>query len=102
MTLPLDGIKVVELGQNFAGPLTGQILGMLGADVVKVERPEKGDDARGWGPPFVDESAAVSCGQPEQAIDHAQPQGSAASRLAQGISRAGRRHGAEPATGRRG
>jgi crotonobetainyl-CoA:carnitine CoA-transferase CaiB-like acyl-CoA transferase len=59
MTLPLDGIKVVELGQNFAGPLTGQILGMLGADVVKVERPEKGDDARGWGPPFVDESAAA-------------------------------------------
>ncbi len=58
MTLPLDGIKVVELGQNFAGPLTGQILGMLGADVVKVERPEKGDDARGWGPPFVDESSA--------------------------------------------
>jgi len=58
MSLPLDGIKVIELGQNFAGPLTGQILGMLGADVVKVERPEKGDDARGWGPPFVDDSSA--------------------------------------------
>lgn len=58
MSLPLDGIKVVELGQNFAGPLTGQILGMLGADVIKVERPEKGDDARGWGPPFVDDSSA--------------------------------------------
>jgi len=53
MNLPLEGLKVVELGQNFAGPITSQILGQLGADVVKVERPGKGDDARAWGPPFV-------------------------------------------------
>ena len=57
MGLPLEGIKVVELGQNLAGPITGQILAHLGADVVKVERPGKGDDARGWGPPFVDETS---------------------------------------------
>jgi crotonobetainyl-CoA:carnitine CoA-transferase CaiB-like acyl-CoA transferase len=49
--LPLSGIRVVELGQNLAGPMAGEILAHLGADVVKVERPE-GDDARHWGPPF--------------------------------------------------
>lgn len=49
---PLSGIRVVELGQNIAGPYAGEILSTLGADVVKVERPVTGDDARGWGPPF--------------------------------------------------
>jgi len=49
--LPLTGIKVVEIGQNLAGPYGSEILAMLGAEVVKIERPE-GDDARGWGPPF--------------------------------------------------
>jgi formyl-CoA transferase len=53
---PLAGIKVVEFGQNLAGPYCGQILAFLGADVVKVERPG-GDDARKWGPPFVDGDA---------------------------------------------
>jgi crotonobetainyl-CoA:carnitine CoA-transferase CaiB-like acyl-CoA transferase/SAM-dependent methyltransferase len=47
----LSGIRVVEIGQNLAGPVAGEILAHLGADVVKVERPE-GDDARRWGPPF--------------------------------------------------
>jgi crotonobetainyl-CoA:carnitine CoA-transferase CaiB-like acyl-CoA transferase len=51
--LPLEGVKVVEIAQNLAGPYAAEILGMLGAEVVKIERPE-GDDARGWGPPFVD------------------------------------------------
>src|SRR5882757_1884309 len=50
---PLAGLKVVEFGQNLAGPYCGQILAFLGAEVVKVERPE-GDDARKWGPPFVE------------------------------------------------
>jgi crotonobetainyl-CoA:carnitine CoA-transferase CaiB-like acyl-CoA transferase len=49
--LPLIGITVVELGQNLAGPYAAEVLAHLGADVVKIERPE-GDDARGWGPPF--------------------------------------------------
>ena len=57
----LSGVKVVEFGQNLAGPYCGQILAFLGADVVKVERPE-GDDARKWGPPFVDGAAT---GRPE-------------------------------------
>ena len=51
--LPLQGVRVLEVAQNLAGPYAGEILGLLGAEVVKVERPE-GDDARGWGPPFVD------------------------------------------------
>ncbi|HEU0058535.1 MAG TPA: CoA transferase [Hyphomicrobiaceae bacterium] len=55
--LPLRGVKVVEIANNIAGPYAGYILAMLGADVLKVERPE-GDDARGWGPPFwLDTSA---------------------------------------------
>jgi crotonobetainyl-CoA:carnitine CoA-transferase CaiB-like acyl-CoA transferase len=47
----LDGVRVVEIGANLAGPVAGEILAHMGADVLKVERPE-GDDARGWGPPF--------------------------------------------------
>src|SRR5262249_15156207 len=50
--LPLTGMKVVELANNIAGPYAGFILAALGADVLKVARPEGGDDARGWGPPF--------------------------------------------------
>jgi len=51
--LPLSEVKVIEIGLNLAGPLAGEILAGLGANVIKVERPEGGDDARGWGPPFV-------------------------------------------------
>jgi crotonobetainyl-CoA:carnitine CoA-transferase CaiB-like acyl-CoA transferase len=47
----LEGVRVVEIGQALAGPMAGEILAHLGADVIKVERPE-GDDARKWGPPF--------------------------------------------------
>jgi crotonobetainyl-CoA:carnitine CoA-transferase CaiB-like acyl-CoA transferase len=54
---PLAGIKVIEVGQALAGPLTGVILADLGADVIKVEKPDGGDDARLWGPPFVDGAA---------------------------------------------
>ena len=49
--LPLEGITVVEIAQNLAGPIAAEILASMGADVVKIERPE-GDDARRWGPPF--------------------------------------------------
>ena len=50
---PLTGVKVVEVGQNLAGPVAAQILADLGADVIKVERTGAGDDTRAWGPPFV-------------------------------------------------
>jgi crotonobetainyl-CoA:carnitine CoA-transferase CaiB-like acyl-CoA transferase len=55
---PLAGIVVVELGHSVAAPYAGQILGDLGAAVIKIEKPE-GDDARKWGPPFVDGAAAT-------------------------------------------
>ena len=55
----LDGIRVVELGQNLAGPYASQILADLGAEVIKVEKPG-GDDARGWGPPFAKDGGAVA------------------------------------------
>src|SRR5215471_9787445 len=51
--MPLSGVKVVEVAMNLAGPLVGEILAGLGADVIKIEQPEGGDDARGWGPPFL-------------------------------------------------
>ena len=58
MALPLEGLVVVDLTQNVAGPFCTQILGDMGADVVKVERPGRGDDARAWAPPFWGEESA--------------------------------------------
>ena len=49
---PLAGIRVVDLTSSLAGPTCTEILGGLGADVVKVEHPGRGDEARAWGPPF--------------------------------------------------
>ena len=57
--LPLAGIRVVEIGHSVAAPYGALILAELGAEVIKVERPGAGDDARGWGPPFIDEMSAV-------------------------------------------
>ncbi|PKA43143.1 CoA transferase [Rhizobium sullae] len=51
---PLDGIRVIELARVLAGPWAGQMLADLGADVIKVENPDGGDDTRQWGPPFVE------------------------------------------------
>ena len=50
---PLSGIRVIELARILAGPWAGQLLADLGADVIKVENPDGGDDTRKWGPPFV-------------------------------------------------
>lgn len=50
---PLRGVTVVDLTTSYAGPTATMYLADLGAEVVKIERPRTGDDARGWGPPFV-------------------------------------------------
>jgi crotonobetainyl-CoA:carnitine CoA-transferase CaiB-like acyl-CoA transferase len=84
----LQGLKVLDLSRVLAGPWAGQLLGDLGADVVKVERPGQGDDTRTWGPPWVkDESGADSrqaayfqCANRNKrsvAIDIATPEGQA-------------------------
>ncbi len=55
--LPLGGIKVIEIANNLAGPFAGRILANLGADVVKLERPDGGDDARYWGAPLTPDAS---------------------------------------------
>jgi crotonobetainyl-CoA:carnitine CoA-transferase CaiB-like acyl-CoA transferase len=62
---PLQGIKVVDLTRILAGPYCTQALADAGADVVKVEEREKGDDTRGWGPPFVIEQGGAAAHPPE-------------------------------------
>jgi crotonobetainyl-CoA:carnitine CoA-transferase CaiB-like acyl-CoA transferase len=52
---PLSHIKVLDLSRILAGPWSGQVLADLGADVIKIERPEVGDDTRSWGPPFLND-----------------------------------------------
>ncbi len=82
---PLKGVRVIELARILAGPWAGQMLADLGADVIKVENPQGGDDTRKWGPPFVtgqdgeNLSAAYyhSCnrGKRSVAIDFSTPEG---------------------------
>jgi crotonobetainyl-CoA:carnitine CoA-transferase CaiB-like acyl-CoA transferase len=61
-TSSLIGIKVIEHTTALAGPYCAQLLGDLGAEVIKVERPDGGDQARGWGPPFVGSESAYFLG----------------------------------------
>ncbi len=53
MEKPLENIRVLDLSRVLAGPYCTMLMGDMGADVVKVERPGKGDDTRGYGPPFL-------------------------------------------------
>jgi formyl-CoA transferase len=62
MSLPLEQIKVLDLSRVLAGPYCTMLLGDLGAQIIKIERPGHGDDTRQWGPPFVGgESAYFLC-----------------------------------------
>jgi crotonobetainyl-CoA:carnitine CoA-transferase CaiB-like acyl-CoA transferase len=81
-TGPLAGITVLDLSRVLAGPWCSQILGDLGADVIKVEQPGQGDDTRRWGPPFLPDgsrdSAYYLCANRNKrsiAIDIARPEG---------------------------
>ena len=85
---PLDGIRIVDLTRILAGPTTTQLLGDLGADVIKIERPEAGDDTRAWGPPYVKDAAGedtaesayyLACNRNKRsvAIDMSRPEGQA-------------------------
>jgi crotonobetainyl-CoA:carnitine CoA-transferase CaiB-like acyl-CoA transferase len=56
--LPLEGVTVIEMGHSVAAPYAGEILGDLGADVIKIEKAD-GDDARKWAPPYWGEMSST-------------------------------------------
>ena len=83
---PLTGIRVLDMSRILAGPWVGQLLADLGAEVIKIERPGKGDDTRAWGPPFVkdregrdtSDAAYFMCanrGKQSLTLDIAKPEG---------------------------
>ena len=86
MSGPLSGIRVFDLTRILAGPTATQMLGDLGADIIKIERPGQGDDTRKWGPPFIkgsdgkdtSESAyylAINRNKKSVTLDIAKPEG---------------------------
>ena len=83
---PLKGLRVLDMSRILAGPSATQVLGDLGADVVKVEKPGEGDDTRRWGPPYLpdgqggetDESSYyLSCNRNKRSLtlDFTKPEG---------------------------
>ena len=90
-TSPLTGLRVFDLTRILAGPTCTQLLGDLGAEVIKIERPGQGDDTRKWGPPFLKDSAgeetdeaayylASNRNKHSVTLDIAQPEGQALAR----------------------
>jgi len=80
MHTPLAGLRVLDASRVLAGPFCGQLLGDLGAEILKLERPGQGDDTRTWGPPFFGEqmSAYYLCANRNKrafALDLAKPEG---------------------------
>src|SRR5438445_5984378 len=67
---PLADVRVLDASRVLAGPFCGQILGDLGAEVIKVERPGSGDETRAWGPPFAGPLSAyfLSCNRNKRGI----------------------------------
>jgi succinate--hydroxymethylglutarate CoA-transferase len=66
----LAGLRVLDLSRVLAGPWCGQLLGDLGAEVIKIESPASGDDTRAWGPPFLEGESAyfLGCNRNKQGI----------------------------------
>jgi crotonobetainyl-CoA:carnitine CoA-transferase CaiB-like acyl-CoA transferase len=86
MAGPLAGYKVLDMSRVLAGPWAGQILADLGAEVIKIERPNQGDDTRHWGPPYLQDqdgnnssdAAYFFCtnrGKQSVTVDITEPQG---------------------------
>ncbi len=84
----LDSIRVLDMSRILAGPWCGQVLADLGADVIKIERPGRGDDTRSWGPPYLHDAAGRNTGEAgyylsanrgkrSVTVDIAQPRGQA-------------------------
>jgi crotonobetainyl-CoA:carnitine CoA-transferase CaiB-like acyl-CoA transferase len=91
MTGPLDGLRIFDLSRILAGPTCTQLLGDLGAEVLKIERPGAGDDTRKWGPPYIKDADGADTGESAYyissnrnkrsvAIDIARPEGQALAR----------------------
>jgi crotonobetainyl-CoA:carnitine CoA-transferase CaiB-like acyl-CoA transferase len=76
---PLTGVRVLDASRVLAGPFCGQVLGDLGAEVLKLERPGSGDETRTWGPPWLDDLSAyyLSCNRNKQSLtlDLSRPEG---------------------------
>ena len=88
---PLSGIRIFDLSRILAGPSATQLLGDLGAEVIKIERPGQGDDTRAWGPPYLKDEAGrdtgesayyLSCNRSKRSVtlDIAKPEGQALAR----------------------
>jgi len=77
----LRGVRVLDLATSIAGPYATMLLGDYGAEVIKLERPGVGDDARAWGPPFLDGESlwflSVNRNKQSLALDYARPEGHA-------------------------
>ena len=78
---PLDGITVLDLTRVLSGPYCTMLLADMGARVIKIEQPGKGDDTRGWGPPFVEGESAyflsINRNKESVALDFKRPEGRA-------------------------
>ncbi|XP_037829089.1 succinate--hydroxymethylglutarate CoA-transferase isoform X2 [Kryptolebias marmoratus] len=90
---PLEGVRVLDLTRVLAGPFATMILGDLGAEVIKVERPGGGDDTRTWGPPFVGSESvyflSINRNKKSVAVDLKHPRGAAVIQQLSGYGQTG-------------